>query len=733
MKYKFICIYLLIIFTLSFSLSVTEVSECDGNSYLRENSLKKAEQLFTSTNYADSNYFYLKMGELSRKKNDFGTAKHFFRLASKKHSVYAPYAFRRIGDIELEHNNIDKAIISYRKAAEITDLEPYKFFLYNKIDSLATAYENKYGSIDWIIHWHKTTYGTDKEKVTKKKQTTAWSRKVTKRSLTPKLYDTYVAKAAKESSVVSLLKAISDTAKIKTPFSTKKAFAIAQRLEANGLRKSASDWMHWSLKQKDFSKTVSQKQYTYFRATLNFKLKNWSNAAKWGETYTTKYGDDPTIIYNTARAYRKAGQASKSAQWYSKHVSTYPKTATAHKIRWYQAWQEEDAHQFDKAIKSFKAIAERNPDKKFGDDAAFRVGLLHYRKEEYNNAIIAYKDFLDKFPKSNLYQGSLYWIGRSYQHLKKKDSAQVYFEKTINRDPINYYAWRAREKMPKDKYAFEKVVQTKMDSLWIQELKDRAKPLKDSLWEINKEELLDKAVRLGTLGFNDEAEFLIEPVVMRSEYDYPLLLELSTLLDDMGEHHRAYKISKKLYWKLPHKSRQNLPLDFLTKLYPDVYPHWTQASATNHSVNRLLIPAIMRQESMFSPTIKSWVGATGLMQIMPYTGKEIASDLDTTFKNSMLLEPELNIEFGTYYISKLLKKWDNDAIRAIASYNGGPHNVTKWVKRNSEIEDPAFFVEFIGFSETRHYVKKVLQNLWTYTALEEIAQKKKETPATVAN
>ncbi len=107
------------------------------------------------------------------------------------------------------------------------------------------------------------------------------------------------------------------------------------------------------------------------------------------------------------------------------------------------------------------------------------------------------------------------------------------------------------------------------------------------------------------------------------------------------------------------------------------------------------------------------------MQIMPYTGKEIATDLKQPYNNSMLLNAEKNIHFGTYYIGKLLKKWKNNKVRSIASYNGGPHNVKKWVNWHKSIadSDPVYFVECIGFSETRNYVKRVLENYWIYSAL----------------
>jgi soluble lytic murein transglycosylase len=124
----------------------------------------------------------------------------------------------------------------------------------------------------------------------------------------------------------------------------------------------------------------------------------------------------------------------------------------------------------------------------------------------------------------------------------------------------------------------------------------------------------------------------------------------------------------------------------------------------------------MRQESIFDDQIVSPAGAVGLMQIMPYTGEEIAGDLKVSFVVDSLYRAETNIRFGTYYLSKLLNQFNGSHVLTLAGYNGGPHNARKWYSRN---KDRTFdmFIEDIGYSETRLYVKKVLANYWTYRRL----------------
>jgi soluble lytic murein transglycosylase len=135
--------------------------------------------------------------------------------------------------------------------------------------------------------------------------------------------------------------------------------------------------------------------------------------------------------------------------------------------------------------------------------------------------------------------------------------------------------------------------------------------------------------------------------------------------------------------------------------------------AQKFKVEPELVYAIIRQESIFDPVIVSPAGAVGLMQIMPFTGEDIAKSLGDTFTVDSLYNPLVNVRYGSYYISKLLDDFNGNFVLAVASYNGGPHNVKKWYERNKE-DGFDMFVEDLSFSETRGYVKKVLANYWTY-------------------
>ncbi|OEG71712.1 hypothetical protein ATZ36_13180, partial [Candidatus Endomicrobiellum trichonymphae] len=106
------------------------------------------------------------------------------------------------------------------------------------------------------------------------------------------------------------------------------------------------------------------------------------------------------------------------------------------------------------------------------------------------------------------------------------------------------------------------------------------------------------------------------------------------------------------------------------------------------AVDFLLIKAVMKKESNLNPEAVSNIGAVGLMQVMPKTALEIASQLNITdYSDKNLKEAEINIILGTYYLKKLLNYYNNNLILALAAYNAGLANVENWYSKDPEIEE----------------------------------------------
>jgi soluble lytic murein transglycosylase-like protein len=131
----------------------------------------------------------------------------------------------------------------------------------------------------------------------------------------------------------------------------------------------------------------------------------------------------------------------------------------------------------------------------------------------------------------------------------------------------------------------------------------------------------------------------------------------------------------------------------------------------------LLAAALIRQESMFSARISSPVGARGLMQVMPETGRAVAAQLGIEgWGDPMLFQPEINVHIGTRYLAEQMRQYGGSLPAVFSAYNAGPHRVEAW-RRFPEFGDEELFTERIPFRETRDYVKILTRNLALYEGL----------------
>jgi soluble lytic murein transglycosylase len=151
--------------------------------------------------------------------------------------------------------------------------------------------------------------------------------------------------------------------------------------------------------------------------------------------------------------------------------------------------------------------------------------------------------------------------------------------------------------------------------------------------------------------------------------------------------------------------------------YPRAYEPAVLEASKNTSVPEELIWGIMRAESHFRQNAQSPVGALGLMQLMPFTGRKVASLLSmASFEPNSLLTPETNIRLGSRYLQRLLEKFSGSVPLVAAGYNAGPHRVHAWVRNFGQL-DMDEFIDHIPFVETRNYVKSVVRNYQIYSLL----------------
>ncbi len=110
-------------------------------------------------------------------------------------------------------------------------------------------------------------------------------------------------------------------------------------------------------------------------------------------------------------------------------------------------------------------------------------------------------------------------------------------------------------------------------------------------------------------------------------------------------------------------------------------------AASRYQLDPALITSVIKTESDFNPRAVSGAGARGLMQLMPDTANEL--------KITDSLDPAQNIDGGSRYLARLVKRYHGDTKLALAAYNWGMGNLERQPE-NMPIE-------------TKNYVARIMQ------------------------
>lgn len=136
-----------------------------------------------------------------------------------------------------------------------------------------------------------------------------------------------------------------------------------------------------------------------------------------------------------------------------------------------------------------------------------------------------------------------------------------------------------------------------------------------------------------------------------------------------------------------------------------------------NNVDPFLVAAIIKNESNFKHDAVSKVGAVGLMQIMPETGRWIAEQMGLeSYQDSDLYQTKKNIRMGCWYVGELEHEFQHNLVLLMVAYNAGRGQTHEWMQENGwdyNFND----IKSIPYSDTREYVAKVMQDRDKYYLL----------------
>ena len=435
---------------------------------------------------------------------------------------------------------------------------------------------------------------------------------------------------------------------------------------------------------------------------------NWGDA--WGEKAFIEWS--------------QKGDYSAAAQTLLDFATAVPNTTLTTEYLMSAARIYERGAQYDKAVETWARVANEYPGSTQAPDAVFLMGVIYYRQGNFQMALDAFERSRTLSPSATEQARAYLWLGKTQQKLGDNEAALNAWRTGQNLDSGGYYSERARDLLT-ERTPFASPSSTNLTPDLAAERKDadtwirltfNLAPETDltGLGALVSDARVIRGKEYWDLGLYEKARLEFES----------LRTELETIQDAVNSYRLAnYLMDLGLYRSAIFAARQALTLAGLDEhtesmmappyfsriRYGLYYSDLVIPESQKNGFDPLFTFSVIRQESLFEGFVSSSAGARGLMQVIPTTGAQIASELGEppNYTENDLYRPSVSIQFGTHYLANNLRLFNGDVYAALAAYNGGPGNSLEW--KNLAGDDPDLFLESVRFEETRNYIRNIYE------------------------
>ena len=538
----------------------------------------------------------------------------------------------------------------------------------------------------------------------------------------------------------------------------KEAYQVCSQLIA----KKSSDWVAWeALSQisriRRSVKTISpNSDQLMHQAMVYYHNRHFTRCRSILRSIIKKSGQNQKLsghaAYQIGYSFYRQRQYSNAIHWFRKVINTYSSSDYLTRAYYRLTVCYRRKGFTTRAEVNLKIFIKKYQWSQLRPDALYDLGRIYERKKQYSDAIHCYQQLVDNHQQSRLVQRTYWQMGWSQFKSNLWMDCLKTFDILQDKYPNDTYAlvaeyWKAKCYLRMDKKTlaetnFRRVAQKKRwyySDLATQQLSNskitRLNSYDNSLaWlELDKKKSI-RVERLMRFGMLEDAIAELESDLHSSDkmeqinHTYNLMI----CHQKLGNYQTAYSYANRLK-SFPQLKNDNgqLPIQLYKTLYPFHYADEIIENAKDYNIDPLFVAAMIREESRYNAEVVSPAGARGLMQVMVPTGKAIAKEIKfPDFKGEMLFNPKINIQFGTWYMSDLMRRFNNNCSLVAGAYNGGPNRIKGWLQKAkpekvtnlsptsiiSQI-DIDEFVENIPIDETRRHIKKVMDSYSIYRYL----------------
>jgi len=475
--------------------------------------------------------------------------------------------------------------------------------------------------------------------------------------------------------------------------------------------------------------------------------------------YYTNSSRDVNYLLALAKAASRAGEFQTAIGAYLKVNILAGRRRSGREALFQAAFMSYQFQDYDGASRRFDLFVKKYPRSGLARDALWHLAWVRYLRGDYSSALAQFSNLQhQRYRTRRGYRTRkddrvIYWQAMSHLRMDQAGEARKLFEKLSAESPYSYYGLAARarlETLPKsNEFPVRQLAQdappeaeSELEPDSEQEQESEAKLSEDGeeVSEVEMAgEILDsdedekiqvsdfkdprlrrrfetanELIQVGQMNWARHELYEVEKRSRNSTY----LRNLIKAYENINSYHRAVSIAENIFTNERNRLGLSGAKDLWQTAFPKAFPTYVNRFSREFHLPTEIALSIMKAESQFRPEVISPVGAKGLMQIMPETGRQVARLLgdEGEFQEGSLLIPEVNIRLGMKYLARLSSKFKSSLGLVAAGYNAGPHRVEGWLHNFGYLEMDEF-IEHIPFVETRNYVKKVSRNYSIYKEL----------------
>jgi soluble lytic murein transglycosylase len=436
------------------------------------------------------------------------------------------------------------------------------------------------------------------------------------------------------------------------------------------------------------------------------------------QTIINQYTTDPLFgqaLLEQGRTAFIGGDIPGAIERYLAIANTYDYLPEAAEALWRAGYLQATNGEPDKARPIFERLADTYPDAEQAADGLFLAASAAFNAGDVAAAERYYGELASKTTGEDR-ADALMQAGRLALERGDTAAAMQAFQQAAESAPDSYYGARARDIITGQEafappavttFQFDNAAEIREAENWLRETFDITQ--EGSLWALSptleNDARIVRGRELWAVAAYDEARSEFSDIIDAYKDDALASYQLAIFLRGIGAYNASILAAANIILAADVGTLDAPP--FIARMrYPAYYLDVVQDASTRHNLDPLLLYSLIRHESLFDTNATAAAGEKGLTQVIPSTAEYIASQLRwDNYQHTDLFRPYAGIEFGAFFLSEQVQRFDGNVTAALAGYNAGPGRAQQWLEASGGDHD--LLLNAITIDSTRVYVQRI--------------------------